>query len=417
MRLFQSVMIVPLILLATGASLSDRLLADNPPPKVAGPRRPDAKIVAQWRKAGAYDGWLRPAGLRPDEPIGPDEPFGFRLLVFLPEELEKLPDLDQPFALEFQSTGRVAGGPDDPAPKLAALRHLKHLTILKLTGIGDTGLAALVDLPQLRDFKVMGNITDQGVRQLARLTNLTRLFLFDVPMTDDGAQQLARMKQLEILDLAWDSRVTDAGLEHLATLPNLKHLSVTSASITDKGLITLSKSRTLQELDLTRSKISDAGLEKMSAMENLRELDLSNTKISSDGMKHLARLPHLTNLKLSDTSVGDPGLTELVRVHELESLDVSGAKLTNDGLTTLATFSNLRWLDVGRNEKVTLQGLLKLRGLKHLKYLGVYELLEDWDYSTLNRLLPNVWLSERGFRERRDQLPKNRGFSPARGGK
>jgi hypothetical protein len=97
--------------------------------------------------------------------------------------------------------------------------------------------------------------------------------------------------------------------------------------------------------------------------------------------------------------------------------ECSGTKITNDGLTTLATFSNLRWLDVGRNEKVTLNGLLKLRGLKHLKYLGVYELLEDWDYSKLDRLLRNVWLSERGFRERRDQLSKNRGFSPVRGGK
>ena len=62
---------------------------------------------------------------------------------------------------------------------------------------------------------------------MAILGNLTRLDLSGTKVTNAGLKHLAKAKDLTELDLA-DTQVTDAGLNELAGLKNLRRLSWTT---------------------------------------------------------------------------------------------------------------------------------------------------------------------------------------------
>jgi hypothetical protein len=384
---FRSLALSTLVLCAIGAARSDVAGADKPSPKgkpspkFVEPRQPDAQILERWHRAGASHGWLREGRHLPDEPIRPDEPFGFQFPVFVPEKLADLPDLDEPFAIVFESTGRENPGEGpprwDPAPKLAALRPLKHLAVLRIEGIGDAGLAALADLPQVRSLFLSGTYTDEGLKHLARLTSVTKLHLtypalgagFEVNVTDAGAKELARMQQLESLNL-YSTHITDAGLAHLATLPKLRSLHLSHASITDDGLRTLWKSKTLEELELAGCKISDRGASILANYSNLRTLDLRANALTDASVESLARLP------------------------KLESLDLSANKITNAGLKTLEQFPQLQCLGLEDNKKITVRGLMQLAHLKHLKRLESFGPVTEWDWMTVSRVLRHLQLGQ-----------------------
>ena len=59
-------------------------------------------------------------------------------------------------------------------------------------------------------------VTDAGLKDLARLTNLTTLVLEVTQVTDAGLKDLARLTNLTTLDLR-GTQVTDAGLQDLLT--------------------------------------------------------------------------------------------------------------------------------------------------------------------------------------------------------
>jgi internalin A len=78
-------------------------------------------------------------------------------------------------------------------------------------------------------------ITDAGLKELAPLTNLTRLFLSSPQVTDAGLKELAPLTNLTRLFLK-DTRVTDTGLKELAPLTNLTTLVLKDTRVTDAGV-------------------------------------------------------------------------------------------------------------------------------------------------------------------------------------
>src|SRR5262245_17073757 len=96
-------------------------------------------------------------------------------------------------------------------------------------------------------------VTDETLRALAPLQNLTVLYLIGAKVTDAGLKELAPLKSLAALSLS-DTQVTDVGLKELAPLKNLTYLN------------------------LYGTKVTDAGLEELVALKNLTILNLYGTK-------------------------------------------------------------------------------------------------------------------------------------------
>lgn len=70
-----------------------------------------------------------------------------------------------------------------------------------------------------------------------------------------------------------------------------------------------SVSRTVNgtEVDFSNSKVSDAGLEHLKRLTNLRTLYLSETAVTDAGLEHLKGLTNLEWLNLTDTQVSHAG--------------------------------------------------------------------------------------------------------------
>ena len=74
----------------------------------------------------------------------------------------------------------------------------------------------------------------------ADLEKVTRLGLVSTQITDAGLKELAKLKQLTVLHLA-ETQVTDAGLNDVAKMKQLKLLTLGRTKVTDAGVAQLKK--------------------------------------------------------------------------------------------------------------------------------------------------------------------------------
>jgi hypothetical protein len=71
------------------------------------------------------------------------------------------------------------------------------------------------------------------------------------------------LKSLTTLDL-FDTRVTDAGLAHLAEwMPHLEWLELSDTQVTDAGLRSIVGLKHLRRLDVRKTKVTAAGAEEL----------------------------------------------------------------------------------------------------------------------------------------------------------
>ena len=75
---------------------------------------------------------------------------------------------------------------------------------------------------------------------------------------DADLAPLRGLTQLQTLNL-WGSQLTDAGLEYVGRLKNLRKLDLSDNSITDAGLVHLQGLTQLETLELQGTQVTDAG--------------------------------------------------------------------------------------------------------------------------------------------------------------
>ena len=82
-----------------------------------------------------------------------------------------------------------------------------------------------------------GKVTDAELEQLLKgLENLEDLDLYRTNITDAGLEHVKVLKNLRYLNLHWQKKVTDAGLEYLKGLESLQHLDLRGTNVTDEGV-------------------------------------------------------------------------------------------------------------------------------------------------------------------------------------
>ena len=160
--------------------------------------------------------------------------------------------------------------------------------------------------------------------------------LIVTPDTSDAqfAQQVKGQTELEVLDLR-ESKLTDAGLAHVAALANLKWLNLDGVGVTDSGLENLKNLSSLEKLVLSNTAVTDAGLIHLHGLANLESLDLDGTTVTDAGLAHLVSLSKLRALSLIDTAVTDGGLDHLAGLPGLESAALLGTEVTESGVASL----------------------------------------------------------------------------------
>jgi len=173
-----------------------------------------------------------------------------------------------------------------------AFRHLKMLRELTYLNLAYTNIegnfTALAGLP-LRDVRLEGcrRVGDRCAETLAAFPTLRQLEIHMTGLTDEGVHHLAH-SHLEVLWLG--GRITDHGMNAVATMTALKHLDVCAPGVTDQGVRVISGLPGLEVLWLSNCRITDASVEPLSRFKSLRELAIGKTRITAAGRAGLHEL-------------------------------------------------------------------------------------------------------------------------------
>ena len=178
-------------------------------------------------------------------------------------------------------------------------------------------------------------ISDETLRLVGGLPDLTDLSLEETTVGDRGVAHLKQLAKLEWLNL-YRTRIGDAGLYTLSAIPSLKLLPVGETRVTDAGLKHVARMRQLEYLGLRGDRVSDAGLRHVAELTNLEGLHLGGTKVTDRGLKHLGKLGKLEKLWLDDTKISDRAVPHLERLTSLRELHVARTRLSEDAIRRLA---------------------------------------------------------------------------------
>ena len=192
------------------------------------------------------------------------------------------------------------------------------------------------DLQNVKMLNLSGTqITDEGLKEVAKLQNLGSLYLRDTQITGASLKELTKLQKFYSLGLT-ATQITDAGLVEVAKLQNLISLYlVKSTQFTDAGLVEVAKLQKLTSLGLDETKITDAGLKEVAKLQKLYSLGLGYTQITDAGLKEVAKLQNLDVLNLQRTQITDAGLKELAKLKKLRSLFLYNTQVTKAGVAEL----------------------------------------------------------------------------------
>jgi hypothetical protein len=143
---------------------------------------------------------------------------------------------------------------------------------------------------------------------------IVELSLSGRPVTDDVVEQVATLAEIRSLTLI-DTRVTDAGIRAIARLPRLQSLVLDGVLMTDEGLSALASLEDLQWLKLSDTRVTEQGLEHLRGMKNLRELWLWDRAFGDRALTSLQGLAGLRRLWIEGDDLTENGLKQYMQAH------------------------------------------------------------------------------------------------------
>jgi hypothetical protein len=166
-------------------------------------------------------------------------------------------------------------------------------------------------------------------------------------VTDAVLGKLAGLEEITALDLSGSRQLTDNGLRQLARMPQLQHLNITDTALTDRALDVLQALPNLRTFEMTwHRRVGDAGIGNLRFCDGLERVDLMGSSTGDGAIQALRGKGNLRVLK-TGRLVTDKGLAllhDLPRMSRLGS-DPAGAELLIDGPFTNAGFRGLAGLE------------------------------------------------------------------------
>ena len=312
--------------------------------------------------------------------------------------LARLSSLDHVTALSLGGSRELS---DDGLRHLARMPQLERLDLSEYPGgrWTDRGLAMLQHLPNLRvsEMTWQRGISDKGISHLRSCDRLEKVILMGSP-TGDGAIEALQGKA-NLREFSSGVLVTDAGLQLLHNFPRLKTWS--GGEITDDPKSAEGVGKLLIDGPFT-----DAGLAGLAGLEGVFDLDLfwHVTMITPEGFAHLRQLPNLMSLGADGRLSDNVAMRHYAAIPRLRRLRAQGAVANDDGFEalsrsqTLESFWGRECPHLGSRGFVALSRLPKLRGLgvscKHVNDAALSTLP---NFPALRELTP-IDVQDAGFR-------------------
>lgn len=282
--------------------------------------------------------------------------------------LKELADIKGPYFLTgVQLTGTYIT--DDSLKMAFAGKKLRAVETFHLgnSGVRGPGLRYVArSMPYLRYVYFANDpITDAGLQELSVLRELRDLSLSGTKVTDGSVAVLGQFPQMYSLDLT-KTAVSAAALQGLEPLEHLSQFHAPPAF--DDSVMPLLATRPLKVLDLAQTAVTDAGLVHLREKPYFVDLNLDGTAVTDAGLDAVNKIRTLVVLSLNNTRVTDAGLAKLKSLDNLYRLHVMETAIGDDGLTHLKQLKTLSYLDLTKT-KVTGDGLRHLTDVRELRSL------------------------------------------------
>jgi hypothetical protein len=265
----------------------------------------------------------------------------------------------------------LAGTVTDKAMKTVARWPSLEQLDLADTNVTNEGLALLRSLPRLPSLAAPCALDDDGLREISKLTNLTALRIERIyrkprswkSVSAAGLSHLASLKDVRELSLSY-TWFDDDQIAFVEQLPRLQHLLLNDTHVTDAGLCHLAPLQELEWLELRDTKVTGAGFENLSGLQQLQRLELGDAPVTDAGLRGVATLKNLRSLNLHDTTITDAGLVHLEEMTKLVYLNIWGTSIGDAGLVHLETMTDLGLFQYEQT-KITSAGIERLESIWH----------------------------------------------------
>ncbi|MFM8469933.1 MAG: hypothetical protein ACKODH_08185 [Limisphaerales bacterium] len=235
-------------------------------------------------------------------------------------------------------------------------------TALRALGGEVTLTGGAVTKVSFKDCSKLGAAEFKAIGELKSLKSLT-LYGSCKGLTDETLAHFAGLTALE--ELGTDGiQVTDAGLKHLANLPNLRsasffHIAFPDKGFTGAGFAAFKTSPKLERLTVAGTPFNDKGMAAVAELTQLKEFRTWHTYQTQAGNEQLVKLTGLRSLMLGQRlrqwngkpnplSIDDATLATLAKLKSLETLSLDEVRLTHAALVQLKALPNLKKLILQR---------------------------------------------------------------------
>jgi hypothetical protein len=170
--------------------------------------------------------------------------------------------------------GTVAS--DDGFVTLSGSKTIEYIWGRECVNLGSRGFKALADMPSLKGLAVScKGVDDVALSTLPRFPALRGLMPMDVP--DEGFRHIGRCENLQELWCMYCRDTGDLATEHIAGL-KLKTYYAGGTQITDRSLDLLGQISSLESMEFYEcSRITNAGVAHLAGMPRLKEITIGGS--------------------------------------------------------------------------------------------------------------------------------------------
>lgn len=163
----------------------------------------------------------------------------------------------------------------------------------------------LLDGANITGLTIAGHHCGDALGQIvAKCPRLRALTLVDTSITDDSVRSVAKHPSLEILHLLDNRGITAEGVRTLATLAQLRRLSLAACDLDADCLNIDGGYAQTSELSLARCKLNEESLAALRGWSHLENLYIANCEgLTPDNIHVLAEIKTLKKLTLSKTGI------------------------------------------------------------------------------------------------------------------
>jgi len=224
-------------------------------------------------------------------------------------------------------------------------------------------------LVHLKTLDVNKGLTDDRIAQLASLGELEYLQTNLAQVTDDGLKPLARLKNLRILKLFHPGEsFSGKGLAHLADLPHLERLTVAgSLAFNDEGMAAVAKLSRLQEFRTWHAGATQEGVKRLKDLKDLKSLYLGQRLTykppacpTDETIAIVAELKALEALQLGEARLTFNALRQLKQLPALKKLTLEGIDMPKADVERLRSelaMVKIDWTEPNEAYKKRIQAL------------------------------------------------------------